>query len=174
MAVDSKFLGRSIESDNNLRFTGLQCRIVVGYPAWSWNLHMHHDEPRFSGGWFKFVGGGFPTMTCKSYLKLYTDVDIKEALNSRRPLKNDASDHHTKPQNDIAFRSSKEYESSFRKQKICRRMIHGSRPWLWCSISSTSWLHDTFAWWRCDFLHFFCSSTYRFPEVAGRYTLSVR
>lgn len=120
------FLGRSIESDNNLRFTGLQCRIVVGYPAWSWNLQKHHDEPRFSGGWFKFVGEAFQLwLVSLIHLKLYTDVDIKEALNSRRPLKNDASDHHTKPQNDIAFRSSKEYESSFRKQKICRRMIQG-------------------------------------------------
>ncbi len=35
------------------RFTGLRCRIVVDYPAWSWNLHMHHDEPMI-WGCFKF------------------------------------------------------------------------------------------------------------------------
>ena len=63
-------------------------------------------------------------MTCKSYLKLYTYVDIKEARNSRRPLKNDASDHHTKPQMTLLSDPAKNTNLLFESKKSAG----GSRP----------------------------------------------
>lgn len=86
-------------------------------------------------------------MTCKSYLKLYTYVDIKEALNSRRPLKNDASDHHTKPQMTLLSDPAKNTNLLFESKKSVatkgQRMIQ-ALTLMFNFVHQL--LHDTFAW----------------------------
>ena len=140
MAVDSKFFG-----------AGWLSRITI-YHSKDYNVELllatQLDHETFICtstnrgflGMVQVCGGGFPTMTCKSYLKLYTYVDCRY----KRGPKFWPS--HKIP-NDIAFRSSKEYESSFRKQKICRRIQALTLMFNFFH----QLLHDTFAWWRCDF-----------------------